>query len=241
MKTEFKLFNTEIKVFTGNNISKEYINKCIEHLNNLSEEVLSKLCQGTINFCNDYRDVITEENVDIPESIKDKEILKYIHPNSIVIEEEKENSIGYVVEFNCDWETEHGMAWSIRDNNAVYVGMYNVIDPWNDNEYGNYLTGFSSSYQVSDKSNNNYNRVNTKNTVNVVKNRSKVKDYAKLIIFLLCSILVFAMLLSYGIKNNSIVHIIIGVIFFIPGIFIISYSLISEIILKCRKRKKRLH
>lgn len=139
---EFKLFNLKTDVCADDDVEIGYMNKCIENLNSLSDEVIDKLCEYSIRYCEDYREYFEDEEIDIPEGIKGREILKYIYPVVVGIENpEVKNSIGYSIELNCDWEEEHGMEWVIRDNEVLYVSSYNGMGAWCDDydDGGNYV------------------------------------------------------------------------------------------------------
>jgi hypothetical protein len=144
---DFSLFHTETNVFIDmEEPFLDYVNKCIENLNSLSDDIIDKLCEYTILYCEDYREYFEDEEIDIPENIKGREILEYVEPVCLGIEEpDDENSIGYSIELNVAWEEEHGMEWVIRDNKIMYVSSFNNMGAWCDeddyDDGGNYALG----------------------------------------------------------------------------------------------------
>ncbi len=133
---DFKLFNTKVDVFIDmEELDIDYVNKCVENLNSLIDELIDKLCEYTIRYCEDCRCFFEDEEIDIPENIKGRDILNYVSPVTIGIEEpDDKNSIGYVLEFNVLWEEEHGMEWVIRDNQILYVSQFDGTGAF-DEEY----------------------------------------------------------------------------------------------------------
>ena len=107
-----------------------YIEKCADYLNSLSDEVIDRLCEASIRYCNDFCDMVGEEPKKF-ENIRD--VLKLIQPNGLSIPKPKDENTPVIdLELNCDWEEEHGMQWIIRNNQVLYVGAYNGEDPWGD-------------------------------------------------------------------------------------------------------------
>ena len=142
------VFNKEITVFFDEDVPLEYVEQCTEYLINISDEILDKLCCSSIGYCESMRKFFDELKINIPQNMKSKEILNYISPNSISVENpENSNIIAFEMELNCDWEPEHGMEWIIRDNKVLYVGLFNGESEW-DNE--GYFKGLEWNYAEFD-------------------------------------------------------------------------------------------
>ena len=131
-KFDFKLFNTQTDVFIDmEEPDKDYINKCIDNLNSLSDELIDELCVYIIKYCNDFREYFEDEGIEIPEDISGRAILEYIEPVVLGIEDPDDSDIaGYSLEFNVPWEEEHGMEVVIMDNKIMYVSTYNGMGAW---------------------------------------------------------------------------------------------------------------
>ena len=72
-----------------------------------------------------------EEEIDVPEGVAGREILSYITPSVLIIDDNcDENMIEFHVECGCDWECEHGLEITIKDNKILYVGSYNGMPPY---------------------------------------------------------------------------------------------------------------
>lgn len=134
------LFNRKISV-SAINVSKEYVERCIDFFQTLNEEEIRVLTEEAIQYCNECRVLFDfeEANIDIPESITGKEILEYIYPHAMYIgsdmdmnggdmyvggeEKGDPEKIEFIVECDCDWE-EHGLEIIVIDNKILHVGFY---------------------------------------------------------------------------------------------------------------------
>ena len=129
------LFNRKISV-SAENVSKEYVVRCINFFQTLNEEEIGVLTEGAIQYCNECRELIDfeEANIDIPESVTGNEILEYIYPHDMYIgsnmdmyvgggEKGDPENIEFIVECECDWEG-HGLEIIVIDNKIVHVGFY---------------------------------------------------------------------------------------------------------------------
>jgi len=148
-KIDFPLFGLESDVMIGKGVRLEYAEKCAGYLQNLPKQVIEKLCEGAINYCEEFRVYFDDEGLSIPENMQSREILKYIHPNSLIVDTPEDDSIiAFQMELNCDWEVEHGMEWVIRDSEVLYVGPFNGESAWYEKEH--FKTGFGQSYVAID-------------------------------------------------------------------------------------------
>ena len=106
-----------------------------KYLVEMSDAIIEKLCEFSIRYCENMREYFDEMEVSIAENIQGREILKHIDPNTLIIEVPKSDEIAFHIELNCDWEEEHGMEWSIRNNQVLYVGSFSDETPWRDKKY----------------------------------------------------------------------------------------------------------
>lgn len=85
-KAYFPLFNKEIQVFIDFDAPMDYADKCVKHLENLKDCTIDGLCKGAVNYCEEFRDLLEEIDVTIPEEIQGRDILQYIYPRIMIIE-----------------------------------------------------------------------------------------------------------------------------------------------------------
>lgn len=82
----FPLFGTDIEVYVDFDAPLHYADKCVEHLENLSDGMIDALCKGSVDYCESFRDLFDELEIDIPEGIEGRDILPYIEPKAMIIE-----------------------------------------------------------------------------------------------------------------------------------------------------------
>lgn len=129
---DFPLFQTEINVFIKHEDDLDYAQKCADYLCNMPQEILLRLCKYIIRYCEDNRKCLEFEDILIPENITGTKILEYIVPNVLIVEKPDDSSvIGFHVECSCDWESEHGLEFTIKDEKILYVGPFDEMPAWN--------------------------------------------------------------------------------------------------------------
>jgi len=136
---DFPLIDEELYVIIGKNVELEYAEKCIGHLQTLTQNVIEILLAGAIKYCEDYRKYFAEEGLEIPENMQPNDILPYIHAGEVyILERPKDANIpAFSITLNCDWEREHAMEWVVRGNEVIYVGPFNGgISPWDEDPAG---------------------------------------------------------------------------------------------------------
>ena len=125
----FGLFNKYITLYVEDD-NLIFADKCAIYLNSLSSEVVEILCRSSINYCNSFLAVIGEPLKSFSTPL---EVLELIYPSVLIVPyPERENELVVHLELNCEWESEHGMEWVIRNNKVLYVGAFNGEDPWSE-------------------------------------------------------------------------------------------------------------
>ena len=131
------IFNTKISV-GATNVSDEYINKCINFIQNLDEEQMNFLVTKSINYYNEFKDITNYEyELNMPKTISSKEILKYIYPTIMWIgndNKEATNEIEFLIEGSCEWNPDD-LEIVVANNKIIHVGQYDGdIDYWKKKE-----------------------------------------------------------------------------------------------------------
>lgn len=132
-KVFYNLFGIEIDVVIDlESADFEYAEKCARALNNMSEEVIGKLCEYSVLYCEDYCDEIEEE----PPTIEsERDILHYIHPESLTVDIPQDERIVIHLALNCDWNEEHGLEWLVKDDEILHVGPFYGEPAYADDSY----------------------------------------------------------------------------------------------------------
>lgn len=126
-----ELFQTDMEVAISSEAKLAYAERCAEYFSNMPEEVVDRLCKYCIRYCEEMRRLYDEGEIDVPEGVAGREILSYIRPNILIIDEKcDENIIEFHVECGCAWEFEHGLEITIKDNKILYVGSYDGMPPY---------------------------------------------------------------------------------------------------------------
>lgn len=143
-----EIFNTEMVFSAEDEVSIEYTQKCMEHFQNLSPEMLMTICKGAKAYCLDVmentgNDFAEELAIPVNADTPPLEMLKCFKPTVLYVQEpEDENKIGYQIGADCDWEIEHGMEIDILDDKVVYLSLFNGYSPWleyDDDDTDNYI------------------------------------------------------------------------------------------------------
>ncbi len=127
----FGLFNKYISFFVEDSANIDYISKCAQFINNLSDEVIDKLCESSIRYCNSFLECIGEPTKSF---VSSRDIIPLTYPSVLIIpySESDNNEPILHMELNCEWEPEHGMEWIVRKSEVLYVGAFQGENPWGD-------------------------------------------------------------------------------------------------------------
>lgn len=127
-KVFFPLFNKEITVqgFTTETIA--YAEECARLLTELSEPLISQLCQASIRYCNTFLEEVGEETTQFEH---ERDVLALIYPSCLITDDARPQPVIHL-ELNCEWEQEHGMEWVVRDNEVKYVSAFNGVSAYSD-------------------------------------------------------------------------------------------------------------
>lgn len=153
----WKLFGKKIPVMTTRGVSPEYAKKCASALKGLSEDAVDSICSGAKKYClwyarNMYRDINSVMSVPINENTPPREILADIAPKRLAIAAPDNDSIGFCISFDCEWEnweglyTRYGLCAAILDGKVVFVGTDMIFFPGDKNlgTFMNWADGFEN-------------------------------------------------------------------------------------------------
>lgn len=218
-------------IITIDDATIEYAEKCINYINNeMSTKLFNDICASLIRYCNYC--INWDSDINLPKNIKGTDILKYISDIQILIQAPMEDTIGFDIAGNCEWEEEHGFAIVINDNKIKYVGEHgNIYSPWDEysSEYNFSVDNFDEHLQrIID---GNYKFVDGKVETNEqLKNNLPTKTKRKNIGSLVVTILFGITSVLIGIVGFVTSRFFIGVVIFLFGILciVISVSQLSK-------------
>lgn len=112
-----------------------YVNKCVFCFNNMNDAMIGRLCRMAIQYYNDFKEASGDSESNMPDEINGREILEWIYPQRIIIDDNAKDSddIDFIVDCNCAWEPEHGLEIIVACNQVVHVGAYDGdLEYWKD-------------------------------------------------------------------------------------------------------------
>lgn len=109
-----------------------YAEKCADYITNLDNSIVARLARYSYRYFKEFEVNIDDEDLEMPRDTSEEEILNYIYPGVLIIEEEcRDEIIEFHMECECAWEIEHGLEFTISDNKILYVGAFDDISPYN--------------------------------------------------------------------------------------------------------------
>ena len=145
----------EIEIYVPDeNVSGEYIDKCIRHLIHLPEDTLSAVCEAAKRYCLFFIDLCREaagerfDPADLPPVDKDtpvSEMYRYFNISTVEFEVPENGEIPALnLSGGCEWEPEHGIQICILGDKVVYLGAFEGCSPWkkfSDDDEWNFVNG----------------------------------------------------------------------------------------------------
>jgi hypothetical protein len=112
---------------------KDYAEKCVNHFCTLPNNMINNICSAIIRCIEKFGGI--NEDFNLSNLKNPKDILKYCWFTTMYIENplEDETQIGYSIEGESDWGEVVQIA--IKDNSILYVGCYDIISPWQNDDY----------------------------------------------------------------------------------------------------------
>lgn len=136
-----------LMIFDEDGASIEDAEKCIMHFNSLTDkpEVTDAIEKGLEKFFLYMYDEWAAMGIynDIVESLKPvmQSYRKGSKPSTflsnpwMIVFPQKNGDVGYGIQTDCPWEPEHQCLILIRNDTCVYVGPFEMLDPWSDEKY----------------------------------------------------------------------------------------------------------
>lgn len=106
----------ELVVCLRNGDIIDYAEKCVEHFNSLSDDVIDEICHGLIESCH-----LSDEEFELPELENVRDILEYCWFCDMTVDVPESDSISYTVGGEGEWGEVVGFV--IKDGVLAYVGI----------------------------------------------------------------------------------------------------------------------
>ena len=102
----------------------------LEFLTTWDDALFSKLAQATLANCLGFSE---EVGLTEFEGRSSEDILNSVRTNVIIIPSHLRSKPVVRIEFDCDWEPEHGLEWVVQSPNSIlYVGPFRMTNRWLD-------------------------------------------------------------------------------------------------------------
>ncbi len=122
----FAEFNKTIRLYLFSQTEvTDYEKKCIENFFKWNAYLFEKLKKASFDYYQDFAENVDED--DMPEIESPEKVFDFCSPTTISFDtyEKSPEDTFITVELNCDWEVEHGMQWTVKNNDEIiYVGAY---------------------------------------------------------------------------------------------------------------------
>ena len=135
---KWELFDRVLDVTIDKGVPLEYVEKCAEALNSLSEETIKgiyeaakRYCLFFIDLCGDAWDYDDYDmQIRVTEDTPAEDMKSEIRPHVFIVDTPKDERIGFHIECGCSWEPEHGLEITILDGKLVYLGGFEDCGAW---------------------------------------------------------------------------------------------------------------
>lgn len=105
----------ELFVYIRNSNIIDYAEKCIEHFNSLSDDMIEEICHGLIESYH-----LSNDDFELPELANVREILEYCWFTSMIVDVPEDDGISYIIAGESDWG--EVVAFIIKNGALAYVG-----------------------------------------------------------------------------------------------------------------------
>ena len=145
------VFECDIDVWYKKHISREYVEKNIQYLNDLDNDFLLSICAALKRYYEDYKRSLPDLCEDIPYDIlhdfekEPRSILKYVNIGVYKFDEFRidEEAIPVInLRGSCEWSGDEGITIAAKNNQLLYVGPWKNFNVWDSrwNTMFNYAT-----------------------------------------------------------------------------------------------------
>ena len=133
-----KLFSRAVSVSAGA-ASPDYVKQCVDFFQNLPEEQIERIVSEAEKYRREFYELSGDSGLGgMPEELNGRDILKWIYPKVMWIDEAEDGVMQFLMECDCEWEPEHGLEIVVYDRLVIHVGAYDGdIEQWKET----YLSG----------------------------------------------------------------------------------------------------
>lgn len=127
-------FNKNLPISVNLAFPKEKIKETELRFSSIGHVLLSELKK----YSEIYRHNFIHE-IDDCYQLLNKDVLTQIEPVNVSVDIDGYGRVVYCIDFDCDWEEEHGMSWCFSDIETYYIGSFLGYITTDKDETGNSL------------------------------------------------------------------------------------------------------
>lgn len=126
----------EVKLY-GKNVGEEYLTRCAGYFENLPEVISEKLLQATADYLNDMLEEHVDEFAFDALEFNARNVPAFIVPIELHTQlnrllSEEDSPAAFSVKFAFSPVADQYIEWTVRGDQAVYVGEYIGVSPWDE-------------------------------------------------------------------------------------------------------------
>lgn len=152
----FPYFNENITVICRDGVASEYVEKCLQYLEEVDETLMFQICKYAEYFLKDKLETTSIGEIGDEEAFPYENLLdlqRYFHFGILYIdappEPVAETMQTHVLNLSggCDWWEDEGLQCLVKDGEVVYLGYFNRFNIWN----GCYSEAYIGNYALYEK------------------------------------------------------------------------------------------
>lgn len=143
----FPYLGKEIEVQYDQEVPQEYVENSLLYLSSVKEGLMQEICKYALFFLQD-----TLENTSVGELLNEDlmhlenplDVLKYMDFNFLTIDMPQDFTIPTLnLGGGCDWAESEGFQCLIRNDEVIYLGMWNDWSVWHDSYSDDYIGNYT--------------------------------------------------------------------------------------------------
>lgn len=123
-EVRWELLNQTLELQVSNGVPQAYADRCVQHLNHLPEDTINRICSRIMDAFDCAGDISENQR-------SGSTVLNLLCSGSIRIFPPHGQEPAYVLGFECDFEEEHGIGWTMRGDEILDMGYrMDATSPW---------------------------------------------------------------------------------------------------------------
>lgn len=122
--------DNELSIYLEDGSLIPYAEKCVEHFNSLSNDMVNTICENIVKCCNLFGGEV--EDYVLPQLDTPLDVLNHCWFVTMLVEVPQGEEVAYVINGEGDWG--EIITFVIRGDRLLYLGR-DDISPWEDDHY----------------------------------------------------------------------------------------------------------